>query len=326
MDNLLNLTSAQIWAKIQDSLQKDLSGPAYDRWIQPIEPLEFEENLLVLGIPDEFFKNWVVDHYGSMILACLNDALGVPGGLLDFRIHASAVQQPSTQDSPSAPTFSRPTAPIIPNESVLNSKYTFESFVVGPSNRFAHAASMAVAEAPAKSYNPLFIYGPVGLGKTHLMQAVGHEMMRLNPKAKVLYMTSERFTNQLINAIKTGTTVKFRDKYRTVDCLLIDDIHFIGGKEATMEEFFNTFNALYDAHKKIVVSSDKPPKEIANMEERLISRFEWGLVTDIRPPDFETRSAILRKKAEREGLNIRTRSRPSSPTRSNPISGNSKEH
>ena len=303
MDNLVKLTAIQIWVKILDSLQKELSVPAFERWIQPIEPLDFEDNHLLLAIPDEFYKNWVVDHYGNMILACLNEALGTTEGQIGFRIQPSTrtpVASPSQSAPPRAASF-----PVPSNESVLNSKYTFEAFVVGPSNRFAHAASMAVAEAPAKSYNPLFIYGPVGLGKTHLMQAVGHEMLRLNPQAKVLYMTSERFTNQLINAIKTGTTVKFRDKYRTVDCLLIDDIHFIGGKEATMEEFFNTFNALYDAHKQIVVSSDKPPKEIANMEERLISRFEWGLVTDIQPPDFETRSAILRKKAERENLNIR---------------------
>lgn len=303
MDNLVKITAPQIWSKIQDALQKELSAPAYERWIQPIQALEFEENHLVLGIPDDFFKNWVVDHYGSMILACLNDALGAGNGQMEFRIQAAEPSAPVSVSFPMA--SSGPLHAAAPNESVLNHKYTFESFVVGPSNRFAQAASQAVADSPAKSYNPLFIYGPVGLGKTHLMQAIGHEILRKNPQAKVLYMTSERFTNQLINAIKTGTTVKFREKYRNVDCLLIDDIHFIGGKEATMEEFFNTFNALYDAHKQIVVSSDKPPKEIANMEERLISRFEWGLVTDIQPPDFETRSAILRKKAEREGLNIR---------------------
>jgi len=202
------------------------------------------------------------------------------------------------------PVLSATTSHPWQNEALLNTKYTFESFVVGPSNRFAHAASVAVAESPAKSYNPLFIYGPVGLGKTHLMQAIGQEILRLNPGVRIIYITSERFTNELINAIKTGTTLKFREKYRTVDCLLIDDIHFIAGKEATMEEFFNTFNTLYDAHKQIVVSSDKPPKDISNLEERLVSRFEWGLVTDIQPPDFETRTAILRKKAEREGIAI----------------------
>jgi chromosomal replication initiator protein len=302
VDNLLKLSPTQAWTKIQESLQRELSAHAFERWIQPIQPLEFEDGQLVLAVSDDFFKNWIIDHYGSMLLASLNELLGSGQGHVEFRIQPPIAAQGQTTAVSQAPL--PPSMQAAPNESVLNSKYTFESFVVGPSNRFAHAASMAVAESPAKSYNPLFIYGPVGLGKTHLMQAIGHEILGRNPAAKVLYMTSEKFTNQLINAIRTGTTVKFREKYRNVDCLLIDDIHFIAGKEATMEEFFNTFNALYDAHKQIVVSSDKPPKEINNMEERLISRFEWGLVTDIQPPDFETRSAILRKKAERENLNI----------------------
>jgi chromosomal replication initiator protein len=305
VDNLVNISPSQVWVKIQEVIQKELSGPAFERWIEPIKPLEFEANHLVLGVPDEFFKNWVIDHYGSVLLASLNESLAATDGQIEFKIHVEA------QANSAAPALNTPrpvtsgAAASLREENVLNSKYTFESFVVGPSNRFAQAASMAVAESPAKSYNPLFIYGPVGLGKTHLMQAIGQEILRRAPQTKVLYITSERFTNQLINAIKTGTTVKFREKYRHVDCLLIDDIHFIAGKEATMEEFFNTFNALYDAHKQIVVSSDKPPKEISHLEERLTSRFEWGLVTDIQPPDFETRTAILRKKAERENLNIR---------------------
>jgi len=302
----VNINASHVWTKIKESIQKELSGPAFERWIQPMKALEFEENQLVLGVPDEFFKNWVIDHYGNIILASLNESVGATGGQIEFRIHAEEGPNPPISAPIRAPQpYSSPTTNALREENILNSKYTFESFVVGPSNRFAHAASMAVAEAPAKSYNPLFIYGPVGLGKTHLMQAIGHEILSRNPQTRVLYITSERFTNQLINAIKTGATMKFREKYRNVDCLLIDDIHFIAGKEATMEEFFNTFNALYDAHKQIVVSSDKPPKEISHLEERLISRFGWGLVTDIQPPDFETRTAILRKKAERENLNIR---------------------
>ncbi len=308
MDNLVNLNASDVWSKILLALQRELSAPVFERWIQPIKAIEFENHVLSLGIPDDFFKTWIMDHYGGMITASLHDVLGTGEGQLDFRIapeeevplSALKTTLPSVAAKPSS--FDQNPNPY---ENVLNSKYTFESFVVGPSNRFAHAASMAVAESPAKSYNPLFIYGPVGLGKTHLMQAIGQEILTRSQNTKVVYITSERFTNQLINAIKTGTTMKFREKYRHVDCLLIDDIHFIAGKEATMEEFFNTFNALYDAHKQIVVSSDKPPKEISNMEERLISRFEWGLVTDIQPPDFETRTAILRKKAERENLNIR---------------------
>ncbi len=277
----------------------------FERWIEPIKPLSLENNELTLGVPDDFFKNWISDHYGNMITLALNETLGVSDSRVSLTL--AAFETPVATQTGNGGSFSRTpvsSMPPQPTEILWNIKYTFESFVVGPSNRFAHAASMAVADSPAKSYNPLFIYGPVGLGKTHLMQAIGQEMLRKNPAAKVLYLTSEKFTNQLINAIKTGTTIKFREKFRHVDCLLIDDIHFIAGKEATMEEFFNTFNALYDAHKQIVVSSDKPPKGITNLEERLVSRFEWGLVTDIQPPDYETRTAILRKKAERENLHI----------------------
>ena len=309
MDNLVGQRATDIWAKILLALQRELSAPVFERWIQPIRAVDFENNVLSLSVPDDFFKSWIEDHYGGMIMASLNDILGVTDSRVDFRIIPEEEVVLSAL-KPSAPgqTAARPypfTHSPSPYENVLNSNYTFESFVVGPSNSFAHAACLAVAESPAKSYNPLFIYGPVGLGKTHLMQAIGQEILTRSPNAKVVYITSEKFTNQLINAIKTGTTMKFREKYRHVDCLLIDDIHFIAGKEATMEEFFNTFNALYDAHKQIVVSSDKPPKEIFNMEERLVSRFGWGLATDIKPPDFETRTAILRKKAERENLNIR---------------------
>ena len=304
MDNFLIQNSDPLWNQALDSLQKELAPQVYERWLKPIKAVDSNTEAVSLAVSDEFFKNWIIEHYGSMIAATLKEISGNPDFKAEFVILQEDAPKGFDPFPAGAGNFHPSATTPAPQGGELNPKYTFESFVVGPSNRFAHAASMAVAESPAKAYNPLFIYGPVGLGKTHLMQATGQEVLKKNPSLKVLYITSEKFTNQLINAIKTGTTIKFREKYRTVDVLLMDDIQFIAGKEATMEEFFHTFNALYDAHKQIVVTSDKPPKDISNLEERLVSRFEWGLVTDIQPPDYETRAAILRKKAERENLYI----------------------
>jgi chromosomal replication initiator protein len=288
------------WPKAVDSLKTVLGNETVDRWIAPLRPITISDDLLILEAPNQFFRDFVVGHYqqrleevgGRRVRVIIPDATATPSTLsrAEFRL-------PKRQDQPTDP-------PPPESRSGLNTKFTFEQFVVGPSNRFAHAASMAIAESPAKAYNPLFIYGGVGLGKTHLMHAIGHAILKRSSSARVCYISSEQFTNELITSIQTKTTAKFRDRYRTVGALLVDDIQFIAGKESTQEEFFHTFNSLYDDHKQIVISSDRSPKEIAGLEERLVSRFEWGLVTDIQPPDLETRIAILRKKAEDAGIQV----------------------
>lgn len=270
------------WPQALDSLRERLGSEVVGRWIAPLRLASLSDRAVVLEAPNSFFRDWVVAHYQKELRESV--------GGLEVQVIAAASARPAKE--------LRGVERSGRLESALNPKFTFERFVVGPSNRFAHAASLAVAESPAKAYNPLFVYGGVGLGKTHLMQAIGHAMRQRAPSVRVCYISSEQFTNELITAIQTRTTARFRDRYRTTEALLIDDIHFIAGKEATQEEFFHTFNALYDAHRQIVVSSDRSPKDIPGLEERLVSRFEWGLVTDIQPPDLETRIAILRKKAE----------------------------
>jgi chromosomal replication initiator protein len=309
-----------IWEQALAFLKESINQQTYQTWFEPIRFVESNEKSIVLGVPNKFFKNWVEEHYFDLIVRSLenicNKKLSIELVILpddsgaakesaqeEGRIKKEGTREPSSEEPKKYifPFFFKKTLPG--EETRLNSKYTFDSFVVGSSNRFAHAAALAVSESPAKAYNPLFIYGKVGLGKTHLMQAIGHYILNTKPNIKFIYISSEKFTNQLISAIQNRTTLKFRQMYRNVDLLLIDDIHFIAGKESTQEEFFHTFNTLYDAHKQIVVSSDRSPKDISALEERLVSRFEWGLVTDIQPPDVETRIAILRKKAEREGVN-----------------------
>jgi chromosomal replication initiator protein len=300
---LMENKAAQLWSEALAILKRDVTPQSFETWIKPVRAIELNDTTLLMEVPNKFFKEWLVDHYYDLLSETLT---GISGATLrlDFIISQSPKAFVAEQSTLAAIAGrEEPPARYRP-DIYLNPKYTFDSFVVGPSNRFAHAASSAVAESPARAYNPLFIYGGVGLGKTHLMQAVGHYILAKTPHAKLSYTTSERFTNQLINAIQTRTTMRFREKYRSVDILLIDDIQFIAGKESTQEEFFHTFNTLYDAHKQIVLSSDRPPKEIHRLEERLISRFEWGLITDIQPPDLETRIAILRKKAEREIVKV----------------------
>ncbi len=282
------------WANTLALLKRELSEQSYKTWISPLRLLSVEGNTCNIQVPDRFYGDWLRDRYHEIIRSALAESLG-----RKVEIHYTPAPQAHKQSREPAPATQHSSEP-----SGLHSNYTFESFVIGPGNRFAHAAALAVSDAPAKSYNPLFIYGSVGLGKTHLMQAVAHRVMSKNPQSKVVYMSGEKFTNQLINAIQTRSTPAFRSRYRNTDFLLVDDIHFIAGKEATQEEFFHTFNTLYDAHKQIIVCSDRPPREIPSLEDRLISRFGWGLVADVQPPDFETRVAILKKKMERETVQV----------------------
>lgn len=282
------------WKKVLALIQRELSERSFETWFSAVRCLAFTPQELVLEVPDPFYGNWLETHYHNLIQSSAREIIGSQPRVI-YR------SRPLHQSVPAASSSfsSRGTQGAIEARDLgLNPNYSFENFVVGPGNRFAHAAACAVADAPAKHYNPLFICGPVGLGKTHLMQAIALEIKRRFPEKKILYVSSEKFTNQLIAAIQGRSTQLFRTRFRNLDLLLIDDIHFIAGKEATQEEFFHTFNALYDAHKQIVISSDRPPREIPGLEERLISRFGWGLVTDIQPPDFETRVAILRKKLE----------------------------
>ncbi|MEK7868448.1 MAG: chromosomal replication initiator protein DnaA, partial [Candidatus Omnitrophota bacterium] len=290
-----------LWDKILEYIKQEIGEQAFENWFTQAKLVSVTDDSIVIQVPSNFFKDWIYDHYRDILNISILKTLGkvLP---VAFDIKEEALQKttsPANQAQVTPPEKFVQKKPFY-----LNPKYTFEGFVVGSSNRFAHAATLAIAEAPAKAYNPLFIYGGVGLGKTHLMQAACHYISEMHRGLKLFYTTSESFTNELINGIQTRTTQKFREKYRSVDVLLIDDIHFIAGKEATQEEFFHTFNALYDGHKQIVLSSDRAPKTIPGLEERLISRFEWGLVTDVQLPDFETRVAILKKKAERNGSKL----------------------
>lgn len=308
------INDPSVWLRAREFIKKELDNDqVFSIWFGRVNFLSSTEDSVTLEVQNKFFKDMLLDRYMKLIDSSIAKSCGKDMRIEFILKEEGSDAQPKHAAAADAKDKTQSPKPFWPfsrdkqesgKEIGLNPKYTFESFVIGPSNRFAHAASSAVCDSPAKAYNPLFIYGGVGLGKTHLMHAMGHKVLQKMPKAKILYISSEEFTNQLIGAIQNRTTTKFREKYRSVDILLIDDIHFIAGKESTQEEFFHTFNTLYDAHKQIVVSSDRPPKEIQALEERLVSRFEWGLVTDIQPPDFETRMAILKKKSERETINL----------------------
>ena len=291
-----------VWANSLELIKSELTEVSFNTWLGSIEPINIGEDFIVLSTPNDFNKQILEDRYLILIKNAVKQVtkknyqikLVIPGQEVANEFQEKKEEKNIAVD-------------ILDNnamETRLNPKYIFSEFVIGVSNRFAHAASLAVAESPANAYNPLFIYGGVGLGKTHLMHAIGHYVKEQNPEANIIYVTSEKFTNELINSIKDDKNVEFRNKYRKADILLVDDIQFIAGKERTQEEFFHTFNALHEANKQIILSSDRPPKEIPTLEARLRSRFEWGLITDIQAPDYETRIAILQKKAEHDNIQI----------------------
>lgn len=306
---MLELGLDALWAEAVEKLQNDLSTPSFETWVRAIHPQSLEDDVVVLAVPTEFTRHLILSRYANALRDILSN---IAGRNLNFHIlvnpeiAAAENSPPHPGPEPAAKLVEKPRPVMVESEfqTRLNPRYVFEVFVVGNSNRFAHAASQAVAEMPARAYNPLFIYGGVGLGKTHLMHAIGHQVLRGLPNARVLYVSAENFTNEMINAIRDDRMVQFRNRYRGIDVLLIDDIQFVAGKERTQEEFFHTFEALHGARKQIVISSDRPPKDIPTLEERLRSRFEWGLITDIQAPDLETRIAILAKKAQIENISV----------------------
>jgi chromosomal replication initiator protein len=298
---------AQLWQRLSAALKPQISADSFKRWFSAVELVEARDKSLTFGVPNNIYQFWIESNYMPALQTAIVTTLGSPRSI-KFSLPSGtdaqiAVEDPATLKEilQESPADTKPGA-TVPG---LNPRNTFESFVVGPNNEIAHAASLAVAQAPARTYNPLFIYGGVGLGKTHLMQAIGQYVWTKKKNMKVIYMSSELFINEFIDAIQHSNLVKFRKRYRQADLLLIDDIQFLGGKERSQEEFFHTFNTLFDGHKQIVLSSDRPASEIANLEHRLVSRFEWGLTAELQPPDIETRLAILRKKAY--GMQIKLR-------------------
>ncbi|MCD4690650.1 chromosomal replication initiator protein DnaA [bacterium] len=295
------LTAGDLWAHCLETIREETEGQSYRTWFEPTRGVELTDGTLKIEVPNRFFADWLEEHYMSLIARAVQEHAGEALKAEFLVSHRRPDEyEPVSTRRPAPP----PLTVVAADECQLNPRYSFSTFVVGSGNRFAQAASMAVAEAPGSTYNPLFIYGGVGLGKTHLMQAIGHYAREHRPGMSVYYVSSETFMNELITSIQRNTTLEFRDKYRSKDLLLIDDVQFLAGKESTQEEFFHTFNALYLAHKQIVLTSDRPPKQIATLEERLVSRFESGLLTDIQAPDLETRIAILNRKAELDGISI----------------------
>jgi chromosomal replication initiator protein len=295
----------QTWKEAYKIIKENVSEQNFETWIKPLKIMSIDEQDARLAVPNRFFRDWLMDNYQNVIADSLRAATG-RSYRIDFVItHEKRQQENSAMSLPAEKESRQPKKSLrVQPLTSLNPNYTFERFVIGASNQFAHAASVAVAEQPAKNYNPLFIYGGVGLGKTHLLNAIGLHTLATNPDMNVFYVSAESFMNELINCIRFDKMPKFREKYRNIECLLIDDIQFIAGKERTQEEFFHTFNSLHDSGKQIVVTSDKFPKEIPNLESRLRSRFEWGLIADIQPPEIETKVAIIEKKAQENSINL----------------------
>src|SRR5215468_8112102 len=323
------MSEVNVWDAVLSAIEKRVNHESFTTWFKPITFIGKDSDTIRLGVPDHVFEDWILNNYRDVVDESLEEA-GLSGFSIGFEVvndstkaneaKGSVFKTAARSDAVSNSDIGAPSAHKTPgaqpamtmaisadseiSEIPLNPKYSFETFVVGSCNQFAHAAALAVADSPSKTYNPLYIYGGVGLGKTHLMCAIGHRVKNQNRHLRLAYISAEKFMNELINAIRYDQTMVFRERYRSIDVLLIDDIQFIAGKERTQEEFFHTFNALYDGQKQIVISSDCPPREIPTLEERLHSRFEWGLIADIQPPDLETKIAILRKKAETEKIDL----------------------
>ncbi|HEV8185446.1 MAG TPA: chromosomal replication initiator protein DnaA [Chthoniobacterales bacterium] len=300
---------AQLWQKVSTALKPQVSPDTFKRWFSAVRLIEATEESLTFLVPNNIYQFWIESNHMNALQAAIVSSLNAPRTVkfaMPSEAGVTVAEAPATQIEVAEPEAEHhPDTRINGNALGLNPRNTFDSFVVGPNNEIAHAASLAVAQSPARTYNPLFIYGGVGLGKTHLMQAIGQYVCSKKKNAKVMYLSSEVFINDFIDAIQHSTLVKFRKRYRQADLLLIDDIQFLGGKERSQEEFFHTFNTLFDGHKQIVLSSDRPASEIANLEHRLVSRFEWGLTAELQPPDVETRTAILRKKARTLQIKLR---------------------
>ena len=305
MDKNLNLSPLKsLWEKISASLRSEVSDEVFDRWFKAVEPVEINGQHITLKIPNEIYRYWIEDNYLGSLRSAILLVMKSERAVCFVCDDVAAAPQPEVRRAPARTEPTEEEAGEKIAASGMNPRNTFENFVVGNNNQFAHAACVAVGQTPGKVYNPLFFYGGVGLGKTHLMHAIGQHVIANRKGAKVAYVTSEKFTNEFIDAIQNGSLVKFRKRYRQVDVLLIDDIQFLAGKERSQEEFFHTFNTLFDGHKQIVLSSDRPPAEIGSLEPRLVSRFECGMTAELQMPDVETRTAILQKKAAVLGVKI----------------------